>query len=266
MSFTQLSTRLHEDIVPNLKNVSYRVDVHFAFAAGDDGVLVAQGGRFGGWSIYVADGNATWVYNYMGVERTYLTTPEAIQPGDHLLLIRFEYDGGGLGRGGRSTLLVDGVPHASVRLSRTVPFQFSLDETFNVGQDWGTPVTEQYVRAGAFRYSGTITSVHVQIEDDWSVPHITICCAPNWPANEFAVSTNDDRRARQGRPARILGSGRPFRLGQFLVFTTVIEDGGRVITPSVSRSTCWAGGWLRLGRPWLSTPGVGSHSYCAPEY
>jgi arylsulfatase A-like enzyme len=164
--------RLREDAVPDLKNTSYVVAVAFAAGPADAGVLVAQGGGFGGWSLYVVDGRVGWTYNCGALELTTLRADHPLPDGDHVAELRFAYDGGGLGRGGAATLVVDGETLATGRVPRTLPFFFSMDQTLDVGVDRGTPVTPDYGTRDGFRFTGRIDRVRIAAGDDAVAPTV----------------------------------------------------------------------------------------------
>src|SRR5690606_32927927 len=109
-----------------------------------EGVIIAQGGRFGGWSLYFTEGRPAYAYNYFGMNLYTVRATEPLPPGRHEIRLDFAYDGGGLGKGGTAVLLVDGEKHASGRVARTIPYYFSFDETLDVGVDLSTPVTDDY--------------------------------------------------------------------------------------------------------------------------
>jgi len=158
--------RFTEETTPNVKNRSHAIvaDVEVPDAGGD-GVLIAQGGRFGGWSLYVVDGHPAYVYNYFGMNRYTVRGPDALSPGRHEIRLDFAYDGGGLGKGGTAVLTVDGARHAEGRVERTIAYYFSFDETLGVGVDLGTPVTDDYpVIDNAF--TGLVHSVRVDLGED----------------------------------------------------------------------------------------------------
>jgi arylsulfatase len=163
---------LKEDTAPNVKNTSFSITVELQVPETDaDGVLIAQGGRFGGWSLYVKDGTFCYCYNLAGVKRTYVRAERPLQPGERKVTLDFKYDGGGLGKGGGVTLLVDGERVGSGRLEATQPLGFSVDETLDIGRDRGTPVTEEYPpypRQNAYR--GVIEQVHVSLGRDGVEP------------------------------------------------------------------------------------------------
>ena len=155
---------LREGAAPDFKNTSFVLTSHLEVPEGDaDGVVIAQAGRFAGWSLYVAEGRPVYCYNYCG-ERSYVRSPEALTPGTHALEVRFDYDGGGVGRGGEVSLLVDDEVVVTGRLEKTISFQFSMDETLDVGCDRGTPVTEEYAAQPADNaYRGSIDRVEVRL-------------------------------------------------------------------------------------------------------
>ncbi|MDL5159802.1 arylsulfatase [Actinomycetospora termitidis] len=162
VTFRGSTRRLIEETVPNVKNRSHAVvaDVEVP-DGGAEGVVVAQGGRFGGWSIYVRDGRPCYVYNFFGLRRDTVRAEAAIPPGRHQVRVDFAYDGG-VGRGGTATLRVDGDEVGSVRVEATIPYYFSFDETFDVGVDLGTPVTEDYA-VGDNAFTGTVRTVRVEL-------------------------------------------------------------------------------------------------------
>ncbi|MEJ2871444.1 arylsulfatase [Actinomycetospora sp. OC33-EN08] len=156
--------RLIEESTPNVKNRSHAVvaDVEVP-GDGGRGVLAAQGGRFGGWALYVLEGRACYVYNYFGLRRHVVRATGPLTSGRHEVRVDFTYDGGGVGRGGTATLRVDGTPVGSVRVDETIPYYFSFDETFGVGVDLGTPVSEDYA-PGDNAYTGRVHTLRIDLE------------------------------------------------------------------------------------------------------
>ena len=102
-------------------------------------------------------------YNLAGVERCTVASKEQLPPGRHVITLDFNYDGGGLGKGGEATLTVDGKKVASGKLTRTIPFRMSLDETLDIGEDTGTPVSEDY--QVPFKFTGELEKVTIQLAD-----------------------------------------------------------------------------------------------------
>ncbi len=123
-------------------------------------MIIAQAGRFGGWSLYMKGGRVHEVYNYGGLEWTTVSSPEALAPGRHTIRYEFAYDGGKPGSGGTSRLSVDGKPAGEARVARTMPFVYSADEGVDVGMDNETPVTDDY-KEGNNRFTGRIYQVTI---------------------------------------------------------------------------------------------------------
>ena len=130
---------------------------------GANGVIIANAGRFGGWSLYMKAGRVHQVYNFGGLERTTVSSPRPLPPGRHTIRYEFSYDGGRQGSGGTSRLLVNGERVGEARVPRTMPFSFSGDEGADVGTDNETPVTEEYAE-GNNRFTGRIARVTVEAQ------------------------------------------------------------------------------------------------------
>jgi arylsulfatase len=128
-------------------------------------VIVAQGGAFAGWSLYLHEGRLTYCYNLLGLDRAKISSGEQVSAGTHQVRMEFTYDGGGLGRGGDVALFVDGGPVGSGRLDGTVPLIFSADETCDVGADTSSPVSDDYTPTTS-RFTGSIGWVQLDIGDD----------------------------------------------------------------------------------------------------
>ncbi len=159
-------SRLTEATVLNIKNVSHAVAADIDVPAGGaSGVIIAQGGAFGGWSLYLRhDGVPVYCYNLMGLRITKVAGTAPLQEGRHRVVMSFAYDGGGPGRGGDVTLTVDGEAVAEGRLEATVPLVFSLDETCDVGRDGGLAVSDDY-RAEDSEFTGAVHSVLIELAD-----------------------------------------------------------------------------------------------------
>jgi len=130
---------------------------------GGNGVLLAQAGRFGGWSLYIKDGKPTYTYNWLGLQRYTVAAPQPLPPGKATIRYEFAYDGGGLGKGGKATISVNGKQVATGRIERTQCCFYSADEGTDVGADEGTPVTEAY--KPPFKFTGKIASVTVELKE-----------------------------------------------------------------------------------------------------
>jgi arylsulfatase A-like enzyme len=163
MVFGARAGRLTEEAAPNVKNRSHVITVDLDAEVAVNGVLVAQGGRFGGWSLYCVNGVAAYAYNFLGRDLTVVRAAAPMTWGSHQLVMRFEYDGGPPGSGAEVTLLLDGASVGSGRIPETTAYYFSFDETFNVGVDRGTPVVDDYppVRNG---FRGQIHQVRFDLD------------------------------------------------------------------------------------------------------
>jgi arylsulfatase len=131
---------------------------------GADGVVLAQGGEFGGFSVYLKDGKPRYCYNLFGLRYFYVDGSKAVPEGTHQVRMEFAYDGGGLGKGGDVTLYVDGKAAGKGRVEGTVPMLFSADETADVGIDYASPVAQDY--PGDSRFTGEINWVQLDIASD----------------------------------------------------------------------------------------------------
>ncbi len=158
---------LQEAVAPNVKNTSFCVTADVVVDDRDtDGVIVAQGGRFGGWSLYLREGRLTYCHNLCGVRTTYIRSDQALMPGRHRLQMRFYYDGGGIGKGGKAVLAVDGGQVQEGRLDQTTPVSFSVDETLDIGVDRQTRVTDEYPSYPMNRFPGEVGVVRIDVGED----------------------------------------------------------------------------------------------------
>jgi arylsulfatase len=154
-------TGIAENAFINIKGKSHAITADVDVPTGGaNGVIIAQAGRFGGWSLYMKDGRVHHVYNYGGLEWTSVSAPQALTPGKHTVSYDFVYAGGKPGSGGTSKLSVDGKPVGEARVPRTMPFVYSADEGIDVGVDNETPVTEDYAE-GNNKFTGNILKVTV---------------------------------------------------------------------------------------------------------
>ena len=158
--------RLSENSVLNIKNKSFSVTAEIEVPdGGAHGVIVAQGGRFGGWSVYVKDGRARFVYNVLGIREFAVTADRPVPAGTHQVRMEFAYDGGGLGKGGDVTLYYDGDQVGAGRVEATQAMIFSADETTDVGYESGTSVSPDYTPRTS-RFTGKIRWVQIDLGDD----------------------------------------------------------------------------------------------------
>ena len=157
--------RLSENSVVVTKNKSFAITAEIDVAeSGANGVIIAQGGAFGGFSLYVADGKPAYCYNLFGLEVVKVYGSSPIPAGEHQVRMEFTYDGGGLGRGGDIALFLDGEQVGQGRVEATVPMLFSADETTDVGSDTATPVSDDYSPQESV-FSGEIRWVRIDIEE-----------------------------------------------------------------------------------------------------
>jgi len=158
--------RLSENSVVVTKNKSFSITAEVEVPAqGAEGVILAQGGAFGGQSLYTKHGKAMFAYNFLGLETCTTQAESAIPAGKHQVRMEFAYDGGGLGRGGDVSLFYDGKKVGKGRVNRTVPMLFSADETTNVGRDTGTPVSIDY-SSHTSAFSGKVNWVQIEIANE----------------------------------------------------------------------------------------------------
>ena len=165
--------RLSENSVLNLKNKSHSVTAEIVVpATGAEGVIVAQGGNAGGWSLYAKGGKLKYCYNLFGIQCFYAESSNALPPGDHQVRMEFAYAGGGFGKGGTVSLYVDGKKVGEGKISATQPMLFSADDGCDVGVDTGAPVSPDYGSRGN-EFSGRVKGVQLAIaEDAESVDHL----------------------------------------------------------------------------------------------
>jgi hypothetical protein len=158
--------RLTENSVVVVKNKSHAVTAQVEVPdRGADGVIVAQGGAFGGWSLYLKDGRPAYCYNLFGLQQFKVQSDTVVPPGEHQVRMEFDYDGGGLGKGGTAALYLDGTKVGDGHVDATVPMLFSGDETTDVGTDSGTPVSDDLAtRTG--RFTGRVNWVEIDLGDD----------------------------------------------------------------------------------------------------
>jgi arylsulfatase len=154
-------TGIAENAFINVKGRSFTVTADIEVPRGGaEGVVIAQAGRFGGWSVYMKGGRVHHVYNFGGLQWTTVSSGAALAPGRHTVRYEFTYDGGPPGSGGTSRLSVNGQPGGEAKVPRTMPFFYSADEGIDVGIDNETPVTEEYAE-GRNRFTGRIHQVTV---------------------------------------------------------------------------------------------------------
>jgi arylsulfatase A-like enzyme len=157
--------RLSENSLLVVKNTSHAVTAEITVPEdGAEGVIVAQGGAFGGWSLYLRDGKPAYCYNLFGLQRFKVYGDAAVPAGDHQVRMEFAYDGGGLAKGGTVTLYVNGQEAGEGRVEGTQPMAFSADEGTDVGSDSATPVSDDHDSKGS-AFTGRVRWVQIDIDE-----------------------------------------------------------------------------------------------------
>jgi arylsulfatase A-like enzyme len=157
--------RLSENSIVVIKNKSHAITAQIDVPEeGANGVIIAQGGAFGGFALYAKDGKPAYCYNLFGLERFKIYGSETIPAGEHQVRMEFAYDGDGVGKGGDVTLYVDGKQVGEGRVEKTVPMVFSADETTDVGSDTATPVSDDYGQRDS-EFTGTVGWVQIDIDE-----------------------------------------------------------------------------------------------------
>jgi arylsulfatase len=158
--------RLSENSVINIKNKSFSITAEIEVKDKPaDGVIIAQGGRFGGWSVYTKEGKLKFTYNVLGIREFPIEATTSIPQGKHQVRMEFAYDGGGLAKGGTVTLYYDGQAVGNGRVEATQPMIFSADETTDIGYESGTPVSPDY-SAHSSKFTGKIHWVQLDVGKD----------------------------------------------------------------------------------------------------
>ncbi|MGZ8175746.1 arylsulfatase [Methylobacter sp.] len=165
LSLGEGMTGMMENVFINVKNHPKTITAEIEVPQGGaKGVILSQGGRFGGWSLYLKDGKPAYTYNFLGLNHYTVSAADALQAGKATLVFDFAYDGGGLGKGGAGTLSVNGRKVAEGRIDRTQPSVFSADETADVGVDEATPVVDGIGEGPQTRFTGKIEKVKVEVK------------------------------------------------------------------------------------------------------
>jgi arylsulfatase A-like enzyme len=173
--YTSRVTGLPDSVAPQLLNASYTITADIDVPqAGGEGSIVAEGGRFGGYGMYLLKSKPVFTWNLLGMSRVRWEGPQALSPGKHTIVFDFKYDGlgfdtlafnnlSGIGRGGTGTLTVDGKVVSTLTMQRTVPLILPVDETFDVGSKTGTPVDDRDYQV-PFVFTGTIDRLTISVE------------------------------------------------------------------------------------------------------
>jgi len=172
-TYYQGMVRIPEGSAPNFKNKSWAIAAEVTVPDNlANGVLATIGGRFGGWALLMEDGKPEFVYalSNQPEHKFWIASNQPIPAGNHVVRFEFKYDGGGIGKGATGTLFVDGTAVTEGRIAQTVGVRFSLDETFDVGSDMGTPVVEDYLDKMPFAFTGTLKKFVVVLEPENLTP------------------------------------------------------------------------------------------------
>ncbi len=152
---------LNESGVIDIKNKSHSVTAEIEVQnQAASGVVVAQGANFGGWGLYFKDGHLKYCYNFLGLALYSVEAPETISEGKHEVRMDFNYDGGGLGKGGTASLYIDGKKVAEGKLEHTAAVIFSADSTCMVGDKIGAPLSDDF--KGSNKFNGKISWVRIE--------------------------------------------------------------------------------------------------------
>jgi len=155
---------LSENCVLNLKNKSHSVTAEIEVPEkGAGGVIISQGANIGGWTLYAKDGKLKYCYNWGGLKH-FIVDGGKIPAGAHQVRMEFAYAGGGLGKGGKASLFIDGKKTGEGDIGATLAMIFSADDGCDVGEDSGSPVSPEYSSQGN-RFNGTIKGVQLAIAD-----------------------------------------------------------------------------------------------------
>jgi arylsulfatase len=157
--------RIPEGAAVSVKNTSFSIAAELTIPEGGaEGMVITQGGWFAGWGLMLLDGKPTFAYSrsHYPEHKYKVAAPEKMPAGKHTLTLDFAYDGGGVGKGGTATLLVDGKEVAKGRIPETVPTRFSMNECLEVGRDSGMPVSKDY--DVPFHFTGELAKVVVTLK------------------------------------------------------------------------------------------------------
>jgi len=132
--------------------------------AGAEGVIIAQGGNIGGWTLYAKGGKLKYCYNLLGIQHFFAESEGKIPAGEHQVRMEFAYAGGGLGKGGTATLFIDGQKVGSTQVPATAAMIFSADAGCDVGSDTGSPISPDYGPRGN-EFSGRVKGVQIAVAE-----------------------------------------------------------------------------------------------------
>ena len=158
---------IFENTFLNVKNNSKTIVADVALKGKDHGIILCQGGKFGGWALYMNDGKPAYTYNYFGLRSYTIQAPETLNSENAEIKLDFKYDGGGTGKGGLARLYVDGKLVAEGRVEKTQPALFSADETADVGKDDATQVADKvFENVKDSEFTGYVNKVTISIPNE----------------------------------------------------------------------------------------------------
>ena len=168
-------TGISNGVAPSILNASYTFTAEVTVPeGGGEGVIITQGGRFGGYGFYLNKGKPTFVWNLFGLKQVIWESPEALPAGKHTLVFDFKYDGlgistlafnslSGIGQPGTGTLSVNGQVLSTEKMEHVIPLILAWDENMDIGSDTGTPVNDKVYQV-PFAFTGTIDSLKLVID------------------------------------------------------------------------------------------------------
>jgi arylsulfatase len=174
-SFPPAMTGISNGVAPSILNASYTFTAEVTVPeGGGDGMIITQGGRFGGYGLYISKGVPTFDWNLVGLKQLTWTAPQPLSAGQHTLVFDFKYDGlgagtlafnslSGIGQSGTGTLSVDGKPVATQKMEHVIPLILAWDENMDIGSDTGTPVNDKIYQL-PFAFTGNIDSLKLSID------------------------------------------------------------------------------------------------------
>ena len=157
-------TGIMENAFLNVKNTSISITAQLDLKGNDKGIILCQGGQFGGWALYMDDGKPAYTYNWFGLEHYTIKSNTSLPAGDAVVSLKFDYDGDGFGKGGLASIYVNDEKVAEGRVDKTQPMIFSADETADVGKDDATQVVSIFDDAEDSEFSGYVKSVEIVID------------------------------------------------------------------------------------------------------
>ncbi len=159
-------TGMTENVFLNIKNKSKTITAEIEVPKGTQvhGTVIAQGGRFGGWSVFVKDGVPAYHYNFLGLQQTTVSATDKLPEGKSTLRVDFSYEGGGVGKGGTASLFLNDRKIGEGKIPRTQAMIFSADETADIGIDLATPVVESIGAEQKSKFTGRIPKLTVEVK------------------------------------------------------------------------------------------------------